>query len=75
MAGLPQLTGGYIQILDGAKPSFFARFGGIGEYLGDQNVEQIESIIGCSRFHCYSEGYQSGEAALFRQTLNCACLC
>ena len=44
-AGLPQLTGGVVQILDGAKPSFLARFRGIGEYLGNQNVQQVECVI------------------------------
>jgi hypothetical protein len=44
-ADLPQLTGGNVQILNGAQPGFLAGLRGVGEYLGDQNVEQVECII------------------------------
>ena len=65
-AGLPQLTSGNVQILNGAKPSFLAGLRGVGEYLGDQNVEQVERIIRCRRFQRHSERHESRETALIR---------
>jgi hypothetical protein len=72
MADKPQLTGGKIQIFDRAQPGLLAGLRGIGKYLGDQDVEQVEYIIRSRCFKCDSECHEGCQTAIIRQALNCA---
>ena len=38
-------SGGGVQIPDSAKPSFLARFRRISEYLGNQDIQEVECVI------------------------------
>ncbi len=40
-----QMAGGHVEVLDGSQPGFLASFSRVGKYLGDQNVEQVQSVI------------------------------
>src|SRR5260370_37469268 len=72
MADKSQLTGGKIQIFDGAQSGLLAGLRGIGKYLGDQDVEQVEYIIRSCCFKCDSERHERCQTAIIRQALNCA---